>query len=86
MVDTKTITVTVNGEEYTNTVNVRKNLIDYLREDLGLTGSHVGCEHGVCGACTLDMNGQTVRSCLMLAVQADGMEITTIEEIGRAHV
>jgi aerobic-type carbon monoxide dehydrogenase small subunit (CoxS/CutS family) len=54
MVDTKTITVTVNGEEYTNTVNVRKNLIDYLREDLGLTGSHVGCEHGVCGACTLD--------------------------------
>ena len=79
MVNTKTITVTVNGEEYTNTVNVRKNLIDYLREDLGLTGSHVGCEHGVCGACTLDMNGQTVRSCLMLAVQADGMEITTIE-------
>ena len=79
MVDDKTITVTVNGEEYTNTVNVRKNLIDYLREDLGLTGSHVGCEHGVCGACTLDINGQTVRSCLMLAVQADGMEITTIE-------
>ena len=79
MVDTKTITVTVNGEEYTNTVNVRKNLIDYLREGLGLTGSHVGCEHGVCGACTLDMNGQTVRSCLMLAVQADGTEITTIE-------
>ena len=79
MVDTKTITVTVNNEEYTSTVNVRKNLIDYLREDLGLTGRHVGCEHGVCGACTLDMNGQTVRSCLILAVQADEMEITTIE-------
>ena len=79
MANTKTITVNVNGEEHSSTVNVRTNLIDYLRNDLQLTGSHVGCEHGVCGACTLDMNGETVRSCLMLAVQADGASITTIE-------
>tara|TARA_B110000444_G_C18809492_1_gene581827 strand:- start:940 stop:1416 length:477 start_codon:yes stop_codon:yes gene_type:complete len=79
MADTRTITVNVNGEVHTNTINVRKNLIDYLRDDLGFTGSHVGCEHGVCGACTLDINGETVRSCLMLAVQADGTIITTIE-------
>lgn len=79
MANTKTITVNVNGEEHSSTINVRTNLIDYLRNDLQLTGSHVGCEHGVCGACTLDMNGETVRSCLMLAVQADGASITTIE-------
>ena len=69
----------VNGEPVMATVPVRKNLVDFLREDLGLTGSHVGCEHGVCGACTLDVNGEMVRGCLMLAVQVDGGSVATIE-------
>ncbi len=75
----QSISLTVNGEAVTATVPVRKHLVDFLREDLGLTGSHVGCEHGVCGACTLEVNGQMVRGCLMLAVQADGGVITTVE-------
>ena len=79
MSTTATITLTVNGEATTADVPTRKNLVDFLREDLGLTGSHVGCEHGVCGACTLMVDGQTVRGCLMLAVQADGAEVTTVE-------
>ena len=79
MSTTATITLTVNGEATTALVPTRKNLVDFLREDLGLTGSHVGCEHGVCGACTLLVDGQTVRGCLMLAVQADGAEVTTVE-------
>ena len=79
MSTTATITLTVNGEATTALVPTRKNLVDFLREDLGLTGSHVGCEHGVCGACTLMVDGQTVRGCLMLAVQADGAEVTTVE-------
>ena len=73
------INLTVNGEPVAEQVPVRMNLIDFLRTTLGLTGSHVGCEHGVCGACTLDVDGTMVRACLMLAVQADGCEITTIE-------
>lgn len=73
------ITLTVNGTSYTKTVEPRKLLADFLREDLELTGTHVGCEHGVCGACTVRINGQTSRSCLMLAVQADGASIVTIE-------
>ena len=73
------ISLTVNGEPVTTRVEPRKSLVDFLREDVGLTGSHVGCEHGVCGACTLRVNGRIVRSCLMLAAQADGCEVQTIE-------
>ena len=73
------ITLTVNGETLTHSVPVRMNLVDFLRHEAGLTGSHVGCEHGVCGACTLMVDGATVRGCLMLAVQADGTHVTTIE-------
>ena len=73
------ITVTVNGQEYRRTVEPRLTLADFLREDLGLTGTHLGCEHGICGACTVLLDGDAVRSCLMLAVQADGAELTTVE-------
>lgn len=76
------ITVTVNGREYIETVEPRLLLSDFLRDTLGLTGTHVGCEHGVCGACTIIMNGDSVRSCLTLAVRADGAEITTVEGLG----
>lgn len=75
----RTISLTVNGEAVRETVPVRKHLVDFIREDLGLTGSHIGCEHGVCGACTLEVNGAMVRGCLMLAVQADGAMVTTVE-------
>ena len=73
------INLTVNGENVSQSVSVRTSLVDFLRNSLGLTGSHVGCEHGVCGACTLEVDGSMVRGCLMLAVQADGAEATTIE-------
>ena len=73
------ITLTVNGERVAERVEPRKTLVDFLREDLALTGSHVGCEHGVCGACTVRVNGEIVRGCLMLAVQCDGATIETIE-------
>ena len=79
MGQTKKIKVMVNGERIERDVAVRTNLSDFLRNDLGLTGTHVGCEHGVCGACTVRVNGQTVRSCLMLAVQVDDLEVTTVE-------
>ncbi|UWQ94643.1 (2Fe-2S)-binding protein [Rhodobacteraceae bacterium M385] len=82
MTDTQTISVTVNGETASAAVPVRQNLVDFLRNTLGLTGSHVGCEHGVCGACTLEVDGAMVRGCLMLAVQADGATVTTIEGYG----
>ncbi|GAB5445371.1 (2Fe-2S)-binding protein [Gymnodinialimonas sp.] len=82
MSESKMITVTVNGESASAAVPVRQNLVDFLRNTMGLTGSHVGCEHGVCGACTLEVDGAMVRGCLMLAVQADGAEITTIEGYG----
>jgi aerobic carbon-monoxide dehydrogenase small subunit len=75
------ITVTVNGEEVRETVDARKTLVDFLREDLALTGSHVGCEHGVCGACTVRVDGVVVRGCLMLAVQCDGARVETIEGV-----
>lgn len=78
-VQEKAITVTVNGDTYERTVPVRRSLVDFLREDLGLTGSHVGCEHGVCGACTVLLAGEPIRACLMFAVQADGNELTTVE-------
>jgi carbon-monoxide dehydrogenase small subunit len=75
------ISLTVNGETLTARVEARKSLVDFLREDLMLTGSHVGCEHGVCGACTVRVNGEVVRGCLMLAVQCDGARVETIEGV-----
>ena len=77
----KTIRVTVNGQEHERAVEVRATLADFLREDLDLTGTHVGCEHGVCGACTVLLDDEPVRACLMLAVQADGHELLTVEGI-----
>jgi carbon-monoxide dehydrogenase small subunit len=76
------ISVTVNGDVREAVVEVRRLLVDFVRHDLGLTGTHVGCEQGVCGACTVLLNGDAVRSCLMFAVQADGATVTTIEGIG----
>ena len=73
------ITLTVNGTRVSRRVPARQHLVDFLREDLGLTGSHAGCEHGVCGACTIRVNGDIVRGCLMLAVQANGCRVDTIE-------
>ncbi len=75
------IVITVNGEEVRERVDARTTLVDFLREALALTGSHVGCEHGVCGACTVRMNGAIVRGCLLLAVQCDGARIDTIEGV-----
>ena len=72
-------TILVNGEMVTRQVEPRTNLVDFLREELGLTGTHVGCEHGVCGACTVLLDGATVRACLVLAVQASGRDVMTIE-------
>ena len=79
----KSVAVEVNGTLYEEEVEPRLLLADFLRQTLSLTGTHVGCEHGVCGACTIMLNGDSVRSCLMLAVQADGCEITTVEGLGR---
>lgn len=81
MSDRRTVSVTVNGKSYEREVETRLTLADFLRHELLLTGTHVGCEHGVCGACTILLDGITARSCLMLAVQANGHEITTIEGI-----
>ena len=75
----RTITLTVNGERVTRRVEPRQHLIDFLRLELQLTGSHAGCEHGVCGACTVRVDGEIVRGCLFLAVQADGAAVETIE-------
>jgi len=72
-------TLTVNGTKVTRRIEPRMHLVDFLRDELGLTGSHLGCEHGVCGACTVRVNGEIVRGCLMLAVQADGCRVDTIE-------
>ncbi len=77
------ISLKVNGNLYEEVVETRMTLVDFLRERLGLTGTHVGCEHGVCGACTVLMNGQTVRSCLLFAVQADRAELNTVESLAR---
>ena len=77
-----TITFTVNGENVTKAVEPRLLLSDFIRHELGLTGTHVGCEHGVCGACTILFDGEAVRSCIMLAVQLDGHEIQTVESLG----
>jgi len=77
--DLAPVRLTVNGQAREGRCETRKLLVDFLREDLGLTGTHVGCEHGLCGACTVLVNGEAARSCLMLAVQADGVELLTIE-------
>ena len=79
MTEPVTVRVTVNGATREGRCPQRKLLVDFLREDLALTGTHVGCEHGVCGACTVLVNGEAARACLMLAVQADGAEIVTVE-------
>ena len=78
------VTATVNGERVSRAVEPRMNLVDFLREELELTGSHIGCEHGVCGACTVRVDGTIVRGCLMLAVQADGAEVLTIEGLSES--
>jgi aerobic-type carbon monoxide dehydrogenase small subunit (CoxS/CutS family) len=76
------ISIKVNGRMYRHGVEPRLLLSDFLRIELGLTGTHVGCEHGVCGACTILLNGESARSCLLLAAQLDGMEVTTVEGLG----
>jgi carbon-monoxide dehydrogenase small subunit len=76
------VAVTVNGTAYEREVEPRLLLSDFIRHDLGLTGTHVGCEHGVCGACTILFDGQPVRACLIFAIQADGHELTTVEGLG----
>jgi aerobic-type carbon monoxide dehydrogenase small subunit (CoxS/CutS family) len=75
----KTIELTINGKVYKREVEPRVHLADFLRHEIGLTGTHLGCEHGVCGACSVLVNGRVVRGCLMLAVQAEGCEVTTVE-------
>jgi len=82
MSKTRAITVTVNGRAYEAPVEPRLLLSDFLRDTLGLTGTHVGCEHGVCGACTVLVDGDSARSCLMFAIQADGRSIETVENLG----
>ena len=83
MIKTRDIGVTVNGVAHRHAVEPRLLLADFLRHTLGLTGTHVGCEHGVCGACTVLLDGDSVRACLMFAVQADGCRIDTVEGLGR---
>jgi len=85
MVERISITLKVNGFEETAAVEARRSLVDFLRHDLGLVGTHVGCEHGVCGACTVMLNGRTVRSCLLFAAQADGAEILTVEGLTKGE-
>src|SRR5476649_290623 len=79
MTDKLNITLNVNGQDHAVRVEPRKTLVDTIREDCGLTGTHIGCEHGVCGACTVILDGEAVRSCLMFAVQAQGKRIRTVE-------
>ena len=81
MFDPRTIKLSVNGKSVEATVDSRMHLADFLRKDLALTGTHLGCEHGVCGACTVLVNGATARACLMLAVQANGCSVETIESV-----
>ncbi len=77
------VRMTVNGKQASGRCEPRKLLVDFLREDLGLTGTHAGCEHGICGACTIHVNGEAARSCIMFAVQADGAELLTIEGLAQ---
>ena len=83
--DTRRISVAVNGKTYARDVETRMTLVDFLRQDLDLTGTHVGCEHGACGACTVLLDGHSVRSCLMLAVQCGGREVTTVEGLAEGE-
>ena len=83
MKDARKVTVTVNGQRHERTVESRVSLADFLRHELGLTGTHLGCEHGVCGACTVLVNGAAARACLMLAVQSEGCEVETVEGLAR---
>jgi carbon-monoxide dehydrogenase small subunit len=83
-VDKRTLTLTVNGKHVTRQVETRRHLADFLRQELRLTGTHLGCEHGVCGACTVLVDGEAVRSCLMLAVQAEGRNVVTTEGLAAA--
>ncbi len=85
MSSTRSIRLRVNGQEYERTVEVRLTLADFLRHELDLTGTHLGCEHGMCGACTVLFNGDAVRSCLMLAVQADGADLSTVEGLAEGE-
>jgi len=80
---TRTISLTVNGQPHVAEVEPRRLLVDFLREDLGLTGTHIGCEHGVCGTCTVLLDGASAHSCIILAVQADGADISTVEGLAR---
>jgi carbon-monoxide dehydrogenase small subunit len=82
MTDKVKVAITVNGTLYEQEVEPRLLLSDFIRHDLGLTGTHVGCEHGLCGACTIIMNGETVRSCILFTVMADGADIKTVESLG----
>jgi carbon-monoxide dehydrogenase small subunit len=84
MPETRPVRVTVNGTTHHRDVEPRLTLADFLRGELGLTGTHLGCEHGVCGACTVQVDGRAVRSCLMLAVQTDGREVRTVEGLAAA--
>jgi carbon-monoxide dehydrogenase small subunit len=83
MSDMRSVSITVNGSLHTRDVETRRTLGDFLRLDLGLTGTHLGCEHGACGACTVRVEGEAVRSCLMLAVQANGKHVATVEGLAR---
>jgi carbon-monoxide dehydrogenase small subunit len=84
MSETVEIRLRVNGETVARRVAVRRNVVDFLREELGLTGTHAGCEHGVCGACTVRVDGVAVRGCLMLAAQLDGAEVVTVEGLSQS--
>jgi carbon-monoxide dehydrogenase small subunit len=84
LADKREITLNVNGKQLTGTAEARMTLADFLRDELGLTGTHLGCEHGVCGACTILLDGRSTRSCLMLAVQAEGHELRTVEGLAAA--
>ncbi len=86
MAQRHSIALTVNGKAYTRDVEPRQNLVDFLRDDLALPGTHVGCEQGVCGACTVHLDGRTVRACLLFAVQADGAAILTVEGLAAVPV
>jgi aerobic-type carbon monoxide dehydrogenase small subunit (CoxS/CutS family) len=85
MTATRTIRLTVNGRNYERTIEVRMTLADFLRDELNLTGTHLGCEHGICGACTILLDGEAVRSCLLLAVQADGASLMTVEGLAEGE-
>ncbi|HLR84246.1 MAG TPA: (2Fe-2S)-binding protein, partial [Nocardioidaceae bacterium] len=83
MIDRQLVTLTVNGREHELLLESRKTLADTLRDDLGLTGTHLGCEHGICGACTVLLDGEPVRACLVFGVQADGSQVRTVESLAQ---